>query len=67
MRSNVYEDIRFSKFLDSLKTQKFKYYENKNLFLLQVKESIHDTWDTGSDNMAKNSFLVKITLRKTSF
>lgn len=44
MRSNVYEDIRFSKFLDSLKTQKFKYYENKNLFLLQVKESIHDTW-----------------------
>lgn len=44
MHSNVYEDVRFLKFLDSLKTQKFKNLENKNLFLLQIKESIHDTW-----------------------
>ena len=44
MHSNVYEDIRFLKFLDSLKTHKVKYLENKNLFLLQIKESIHDTW-----------------------
>ena len=43
MGSNVYDDVADLKFVESSKTETFKYLENKMLFLFQIKKSIDDT------------------------
>ena len=43
MCNNVYDDVIDLKFVNSSKTQKFKYLANKTLNFLQMEKVIHHT------------------------
>lgn len=60
MCNNVYDDVIDLKFVNSSKTQKFKYLANKTLNFLQMEKVIHHTL---SARIWQKGFLVEVTFK----